>query len=702
MPPRLTEVSGGDAPLDACVVLERNGIVTVKYAFSFTCAATFCAATFGASLAGAASAQLPDLAAFRTIVRVSDPQVSPDGSRVAFIKTIRDYVRDKNVSQVMVIRTAGGYPDALTDGRAEVSSVRWSPDGRQLAFLSRGAHDKADQIFVMTAAGRGAHAITRVATDVEQFAWSPDGLAIAYVVQDEPDPQAQAIHNDLFDVHNDGYLTSAQPLPSHLWLVPAAGGKPRRLTSGPWSVLETDGPITEGPSDPSWSADGRLIAFPRQANADDSDSDKSTVAILEVRTGKVRQPTTRTQYEYLPSFAPRGDRLSYVHPRGPGAISANLVFLSEHGDEMGHALTADLDRDVEATAWLSDARGLLVEARDGVSVGLWLQPIGGEPARRLDLEGLVPGEFSTARSGAIAFVASSLAEPAELYVLQNPFAAPRALTGYNTHFLKFDQAASQEIVWTAPDGEKSDGLLTYPNGYVAGREYPLVLRIHGGPESSSTASYSNSDDLIRVLAAAHGYAVFEPNYRGSDNLGDAHEHAIFRDPGAGPALDVMSGIAALEKLGIVDRDRICVTGHSYGGYMTAWLIGHDTRWKCAVVGDGAVDWTATYNLSNAGNLAWARDSLGGSPWDPASAALYREGSPISYVSNMKTPTLIITGTADAVVPAVESYELYHALADNNVVVRFVAIPTALHFPRDPVRIEGYYRVTMEWIDKYLR
>jgi dipeptidyl aminopeptidase/acylaminoacyl peptidase len=294
-------------------------------------------------------------------------------------------------------------------------------------------------------------------------------------------------------------------------------------------------------------------------------------------------------------------------------------------------------------------------------------------------------------------VASRNDLPAEVYVTSIHGSAPTRLTFANRYFERFSFGHSEEITWTAPDGERSDGLLTYPVGFVAGKKYPLVLRIHGGPEASTSRGF----DVLRQLFAARGYLVFQPNYRGSDNLGSAHEHAIFRDPGVGPGDDVMAGIRAIEKMGIVDTSRVAVTGHSYGGYMTTWLIGHEHIWKAAVVGDGMVDWLQEYNDSAAGNMAWTRDSLGGTPMDAASADLYRSGSPITYAAQITTPTLIISGTADQTVPATESYELYHALHDRGIPVRFVAIPQAHHFPSDPVHIEGYDRVTLDWVDRYL-
>ncbi|GAC1414745.1 MAG: S9 family peptidase [Candidatus Velthaea sp.] len=560
-----------------------------------------------------------------------------------------------------------------------------------------------DQVMTLPPGGGREQKLSASKNDVQQYAFSPDGRQIAYVTQDEPaDPAAMKRHDDLFDVHDDGYMTSSRPLPSHLWLMSAAGGAARRLTHGTWSVFENRPPFSGGAAAPEWSADGRSIAFARQIDADDSDSDKVTIALANAATGAVRALTTRSSYEYQPIFSPRGNALAYFSPHGPGPISAQDVWLT-NGMGSGNTVTASLDRNVTAALWLRDGSGLLVSAPDHITVGMWFVAADGSAPRRVALGELIPGEFSVAASGAVALVASDATHPPEVYVLRSLTSAPQRLTNFNASIAQLEQGKSQEITWTAPDGEISDGVLTYPARYQSGRKYPLVLRIHGGPEASSNLAYSVGRGApFRVLGAAHDYAVFEPNYRGSDNLGTNHEHAIFRDPGAGPYADVMAGIAAVEKLGFIDTTRECVTGHSYGGYLTAWLIGHDTRWRCAIVSDGMVDWKEEYDLSSDGNMAWARDSLGGGPADPTAAALYKDGSPITYVDAVKTPTLIFSGTADATVPITESYSLYHALADRNVPVRFVAIPTAHHFPSDPVRIERYYRITFDWLDHYLR
>jgi dipeptidyl aminopeptidase/acylaminoacyl peptidase len=252
------------------------------------------------------------------------------------------------------------------------------------------------------------------------------------------------------------------------------------------------------------------------------------------------------------------------------------------------------------------------------------------------------------------------------------------------------------VDWQGPNGFHEDGVLTYPPDYRQGRKYPLVLEIHGGPESASTQAFS---PLTQMLAAA-GFVVFEPNYRGSTNLGDAYQHAIFRDTGDGPGKDVMAGLAAVEKLGIVDTNRIGVSGWSYGGYMTTWLTGHYPVWKAAVSGAALTDWVMDYTISyyQQGDTYY----FGGSPWTAKYRDIWREQSPIAYAQNVKAPTLIMGDVGDPNVPLVNSYEWYHALRDSGDTVEFYAYPADTHFPRDVVQTTDVFSRWVGWMTKYLK
>jgi dipeptidyl aminopeptidase/acylaminoacyl peptidase len=256
----------------------------------------------------------------------------------------------------------------------------------------------------------------------------------------------------------------------------------------------------------------------------------------------------------------------------------------------------------------------------------------------------------------------------------------------------------QPIEWSAPDGFADDGVLTLPPGFVAAKKYPLVLVIHGEPNSASTTAFSG---FAQVLAA-HGWIVFSPNYRGSDNLGNAFWRGIFNDAGDGPGRDVMAGVAAVEKMGAVDESRIAVSGWSYGGYMTSWLIGHYHIWKAAVSGAAVDNLVDEYDLSDNNVLVRYGFEDFASPWQGDAMKAYLEQSPLTYARSVTTPTLILSDRGDARVPITQSFEMYHALKDNGVTTDFWEYPVAGHHPGDPVRADDQDRRWMAWFEEYLK
>jgi dipeptidyl aminopeptidase/acylaminoacyl peptidase len=350
--------------------------------------------------------------------------------------------------------------------------------------------------------------------------------------------------------------------------------------------------------------------------------------------------------------------------------------------------------------WLPDGKSLLVGGHDGTHVALWAQPLDG-PARKLDLGRVCPTWFyqmdaHIGRNGGIAFTATEPDHPIELYYLESPSSPPRRLTDFNAEVAGRALGKVETITWQTHDKFTADGILTFPPDFDAKKKHPLVLVIHGGPMSASVERFNPLPQLL----ASHGFVVFEPNYRGSDHLGNAYQKAIIKDWGAGPGKDVMVGVEAVKQRGFVDEARIAVTGWSYGGYMTSWLIGHYHTWKTAIAGAAVTDWNDQYDLSD-GNVQ-VRYNFGGTPWKGDFEKLYREQSPIAYARDIRTPTLILATTGDARVPITQSYRLYHALKANDVPVKFVAYPVSGHFPGDPVRLKDLYRRWGAWLDEQLR
>ncbi|HEX7341554.1 MAG TPA: S9 family peptidase [Rhodanobacteraceae bacterium] len=640
---------------------------------------------------------------YRALVRIRAPQFSPDGGQLAFLAVRPDMLHDRYAATLRVMAVAGGTSRVLVQGMRGLHMPRWSPDGRALAFIAH-VEGQTPQIFVVPVAGGMPRQLSHAPNGVEQFAWSPHGRRVAYVTPDNSPISAadRRTHHDLFVIHDDDYLINQPPVPSHVWLLDVRTGKTRQLTHGSTSVLENAPPFGGGMSAPVWSADGRFIAYTQQADAHDADSDRTRIVAVNVATGKLHPLTARTSYEYTPRFAPKGDVLAWLYPHGPGPVSDMDLLVGSAAGGAVRDISADLDRNLLPDfAWLPDAAGVVVMADDHVGRNLYVQPLQGK-GHAVPLGDLNALAVAVSSRGALAVVADNASHAPELYLLDSPDGRPQQLTHLNRGFAGFAYPRSVEVTWHAPDGQADDGILTYPDGYRAGRKYPLVVFSHGGPEAASSEDFDGGEiGPLRDLFAADGYLVFEPNYRGSDNLGTAHEHAIYRDPGQGPNSDVMAGLRMIEAKGIVDASRIAAVGHSYGGYMTTWLISHQHFWRCAVVADGAIDWTEEYELSAAGNLAWTRDSLGGSPWDKQSAALYRTGSPITYAGQITTPTLILSGTDDTTVPITESFGLYHALASRHVPVTFIGIPGAHHTPQDPVHLELYYQAINQWVRKHL-
>jgi dipeptidyl aminopeptidase/acylaminoacyl peptidase len=639
---------------------------------------------------------------YEKVVTVSDPQISPDSKSIVCVVSRVDLENDRHDRELLLVDIASGSQRYLTFDRKNASSPRWSPSGSQLAFLAEVGPEKKEkaQLFILPMEGGEPRKITDAPNGVEQFAWRPNGNEIAYVTADEaPNKKEIEKHLDAFEVGDNGYLETKAPTPSHIWLISVAGGAPRRLTSGSWSLPKTLPPSS--PASPlSWSPDGKFLTFTRQEDPHSGDSDRRSVQILNVENGEIRKLTTHEKFEGFGLFSPDGSKLAYWYPRDGDRASENEIFVAPVSGGDGVDATRSIDRNILRAIWMPDGKSLLVGGHDGTQTALWLQPPDG-PAKKLSLGDVSPSWFFwvdafVGHDGAIAFAGSTPTQPSELYYMSSPNDPPRRLTNFNQQIASLNLGRSEDFQWRGPNDFREDGVVVYPPDFDKTKKYPLVLIIHGGPHAATTTQFS----FLPQLVAAKDCVVFEPNYRGSENLGNAYTHAIWNDAGDGPGRDVMAGIEALEKQGFVDESKIAVSGWSYGGYMTTWLIGHYHIWKVAMAGAAVTNMYDQYNLAdfNVGE----RYIFKGSPYVGDNLAAYREQSPISYASQMKTPTLILSDTGDFRVTVTQSYELYHALKDNGVPVQFFAYPVSGHFPIDPVRQKDITRRWSDWVVQHLK
>ncbi|HET8941048.1 MAG TPA: S9 family peptidase [Rudaea sp.] len=675
----------------------------------FHFAIALCFSLVGAAIASAHAAEIFQLGDLRKLVSLSDARISPDGKQVAVIVSTPDWKSNKDRKSIELIDVASGAQRALTWHRTGIGSPRWSPDGSRLAFIAKdtlpaldsGSPDKDDksdddsekpqtQIFVMSMHGGDPIRVTHTKHGVESFAWSPDGQRIAFIAPDPPvNEKAIKAHDDVFEVTDNHFLTRAALSSWHLWVVSSNGGKPQRLTQGEFS-LQTD---QQDSPEPAWSHDGKTIAFTRFPGPYWGPSFHSVIDTVDA-SGATPHTLVSAETSANFTYAPHGNSYAFMRPRNGDQNNGNAIYIGGHASDID--VTAALARNINAYAWLPNAKALLLAGAEGTQTVFWSQPLHGS-ARKLALGDVqASSDFSVANTGTIAFVGSTPTHPAELYVMDSANAKPHRLTNLNAFVDGLNLAKTETVRWKGPGGFDEDGVLLYPPNFRKGTKYPLVLIIHGGPESASTIAFS---PLSQLMAAA-GFVVFQPNYRGSTNLGDAYQHAIYRDTGDGPGKDVMAGLAVVEKLGIVDTARIGVSGWSYGGYMTAWLTGHYDVWKAAVSGAALTDWVMDYTVAfyQKGDLYF----FGGSPWTAKYHDIWREQSPIAYAHKVTAPTLIMGDVGDPNVPLINSYEWYHALRDNGVPVKFFAYPADTHFPHDIVRTTDVYKRWIDWMTVHLK
>ena len=642
--------------------------------------------------------ELTDLA---KLTNLSDPQISPDGKSVVVVVSRPDYKLNRYNAELVSINIATGRQRVLTYERPSVSQPLWSPDGSQLAFLSKigQGKDAVTQVFIMSMDGGDAKQITKTPMGVQHYSWRPDGETLAFVTADEASNKIEVEKgNDLFEVGNNDMFLSAAPTPSHIWLVSAQGGEAKRLTSGAWSLPVTIPP--GAPSSPlSWSPDGKTIAFVKAQSPYSGDGPNRSIQFLNVDNRTITALSTRTKYEGYPTFSPDGSRINYWYKREgiPGSI--NDIWLTTALGGEGKSLTTSLDRDIYRAIWMPDGKSLLIGGHDDNRTSLWIQPVDGA-TRKINLGTISPSwsfwiDVNVGNDGSIAFIGSDPSQPSELFYLSSATTGPRRLTEFNAEVKAMTLGKTETIRWQT-DGYKHNGIVTYPVNYAAGKKYPLVLIVHGGPNAASVEQFSSLSQLF----ANRGYFVFEPNYRGSDNIGTTYKTAIIKDAGAGPGRDVMTGLTQLKNSGMIDINRIGVTGWSYGGYMTVWLAGHYTGWKAAMAGAAVTDWVDQYDLGD-GNVNVA-SAIGGSPWTGNNMQRYIEQSPISAANKITAPTLILANTADPRVPVSQSYKLYHALKDNGVTTKFFAWPIPAHNANDPVRQMELRRLWIGWMDEYLQ
>ena len=419
--------------------------------------------------------------------------------------------------------------------------------------------------------------------------------------------------------------------------------------------------------------------------------------LIDVATRKITPLTQHTAWESNALFSPDGKHIAYLYSDGDNQVNLVQLYVTTPGGGAGTAISAPFDRPVYAAAWQPDSGGLLFTAPDRTSLPLVRAPLSG------GLDRVNIGDFNIsssldgaiARDGSMVFVCNTVHQESELCYRSKAGIISR-LTSFNSSISARATAAAERITFPTSTGVTGDAVLFTPPGFSSARKYPLVVYIHGGPTSYSGRSF----DFYAQVMAARGWLVLRPNYRGSDDLGIKYQRAVLYDPEDGPGKDIMAAVDTVRARGIVDDKRIAVSGWSYGGIMTAWMISKYHIWSAAVSGASVNDWATDYGVAD--DSLSDRDLFHGSPYVGNNAAEWRRASAITYARDVTTPVLILSDIGDNRDPFATSSMYWRALRDNHKDATLRAWPVDGHFPRDPVRSADVYHYWIGFIAQHFR
>ena len=637
---------------------------------------------------------------------VSDPQISPDGRRIAFVVTTVSAAEDAYLSNIWLVDTAAGAePRRFTTGPWRDHAPRWSPEGDRIAFVSERERGKPGQLHVIPADGGEPTRLTSFQNGVDALwgpVWSSDGRRLAITSRvggwhepERPEDRGKSKPPRIITslkqrMDGEGFTFDRRP---HVFVVPADGGEPRQLTDGDYPDLF-----------PTWSPDGKLIAFSSERHASRDDDWSGDVFVVPADGGEPRQLTDTQGPVRHPVFSPDGRSIAYVgfpYPRDDGRNALVYVVDPERGG--ARCLTETLDRGVwDATRmhWSADGDFVLFVVRDrGSCPILRVRLKDGETTVLAGGERTVTG-FSVARkTGQVAFVASAPDAPGEVFVTNADGTGERRLTDLNRSWKAEVEISRPERFTFHRAGFDIDGWVLPPAVREPGKRYPALLWIHGGPHRE----FSNLWWMEGQIDAGAGYAVIYINPRGTQGYGEAFSRAVIADWGGEDYAELMTGLdEALRRHPYIDPARLGVTGISYGGYMTNWVVSHTDRFKAACSENSISNVTTHVATSDIGSI-WTISEQGGvAPWDDPGR--YVERSPITHAKAIRTPLLLIHAESDLRCPVEQSEQLFVTLKRLGREVVLVRFPDESHgmagIGRPRHRLERH-RIVLDWFGKHL-
>jgi acylaminoacyl-peptidase len=636
---------------------------------------------------------------------VSDPQISPDGKRIIYVRNFKDVMTDKNLSNLWIINSDGADHYPLTTGNQNDSYPRWSHDGKKIIFKSNKENDKT-KLYMMWVDTKNTAALTNTKQVPQSVSWSYDDKMLAFnmfVPKSKKNPinmpakpegakwNTPPIYIDDMTYRADGrgYLKQGH---TQLFTLPVQGGTPRQVT---FSDFDHGAPV--------WTQDNTHLLFSANFHAEEEhEPADSEIYALNLNSNEKTQLTDRYGPDSNPTLSPDGKHIAYLgnDDKYMGYQPSQLYVMNTDGSG-SKLISGEFDRSISNINWDSKGKGLYFQYTSEGKDHLAHITLNGTVTDLVsNLGGLSLGRpynastYSVSDSGEFAFTLGTTANPADLGYSNSK--SVRRLTQVNADLFSFRNLGDVEEIWweSSYDQRKIQGWIVKPPNFDPNKKYPLILEIHGGPFASYGSVYSAEIQAF----AAEGYVVLYSNPRGSTGYGEEFGNLIHHDYPNHDYDDLMSGVDAVIDKGYIDTNNLFVTGGSGGGVLTAWIVGKTDRFKAAVVAKPVINWYS-FVLYADNPQFFAKYWFGKLPWeDPES---YLKRSPLSYVGNVTTPTMLLTGEEDFRTPIPESEQFYAALKLENVETAMVRIPGASHgIAYRPSNLVAKIASILSWFEKY--
>ena len=644
--------------------------------------------------------------------RVAEPQISPDGKWIAYTVATPDIDANRNVSNIWMVSTSGGTPQQLTQSGHDSSPV-WSPDGKTIAFLSSRSGDS--QVYLLSLEGGEAQKLTKLSTGADIVKWSPDGKTIAFTSSVYPDCKDDGC-NSKRDTEKEKNKVKAQVAEhllyrhwthwnegkrAHLFVIPADGSAaPRDLTGG----AEYDVPPDErgGPGDVNFSPDSKELCFTAVTDKMEAISTNGDLFIVPVAGGETKRITKQPGFDGEPVYSPDGKYIAYHAQLTPEYESDRWrVMLNDRQTGKSENLSEGFDRSADELAWSADSKTIYFTAENETQKSVYAMAarLGAEPKKIL--ADSYNAAISFSRDGkTLAFERTSLTMPAEIFVASSDGSGARQLTHHNEPILAALEMNPPETFWfDGAEGTKVEAMLIRPPKFDAAKKYPLLVLLHGGPQTMWSNAWGYRWNA-EVFSGA-GYVTLMINRRGSTGYGQKFTDEITNDWGGRAYVDVMDGVDfALKKYPFIDGTKMAAAGGSYGGYMADWIATHNGRFKAIISHAGVYDKVSMYATEE---LWFEEHDMQGPPWSNPES--YRKWAPVTYggeLGKFKTPTLVICGERDYRVPYTQSLEFFSALQRQGVPSKLVVFPDEGHWVLKPQNSQFWYKTFLDWLAFYLK